>query len=198
MATVKVPINQIFEEISIDTFDFPKYTTQIINLANQNSHGTRPNVVGQMSDLINEPEEKTYEEWKKYYLENYGDRIDAAVAKIWPMIQKMKEAIEKIDEKMVRNWVTDLVINKTAEGLIIQEFILKYLSKKLDKKYRLATPDEESKGIDGFIGDKAVSIKSITYKSKVSTKQEKIDVPIIYYNKTKDYLNIEYDESYIK
>jgi len=32
--------------------EFPKYTTQIMNLANQNSHGTRPNVVGQMSALI--------------------------------------------------------------------------------------------------------------------------------------------------
>lgn len=31
---------------------FPKYTTQIMNLANQNAQGTRPAVVGQMSELI--------------------------------------------------------------------------------------------------------------------------------------------------
>lgn len=34
------------------TVEFPKYTTQIMNLANQNAQGTRPNVVGQMSELI--------------------------------------------------------------------------------------------------------------------------------------------------
>ncbi|MHB1662400.1 MAG: MjaI family restriction endonuclease, partial [Thermoplasmataceae archaeon] len=32
--------------------DFPKYVTQVINLVNQNAHATRPNVVGQLSDLI--------------------------------------------------------------------------------------------------------------------------------------------------
>ena len=35
-----------------DSFPFPKYTSQLINLANQNAQGTRPAVVGQMSDLF--------------------------------------------------------------------------------------------------------------------------------------------------
>ncbi len=39
---------------SIIVLEFPKYTTQLMNLANQNSQGTRPKVVGQMSDLIQE------------------------------------------------------------------------------------------------------------------------------------------------
>ena len=30
---------------------FPKYTSQLINWANQNAQGTRPAVVGQMSEL---------------------------------------------------------------------------------------------------------------------------------------------------
>lgn len=37
-----------------DSFPFPKYTSQLINLANQNAQGTRPAVVGQMSDLFQE------------------------------------------------------------------------------------------------------------------------------------------------
>ena len=32
--------------------EFPKYTTRIINLANQNAQGTRPRIVGQMTDLF--------------------------------------------------------------------------------------------------------------------------------------------------
>ena len=37
-----------------DTFRFPKYTSQLINWANQNAQGTRPVVVGQMSELFPE------------------------------------------------------------------------------------------------------------------------------------------------
>jgi len=111
------------------------------------------------------------------------------------MLQKLKESIEEIDKEMIRNWVYDLVINKTAEGFIIQEFILKYLSKKFNKSYRLATPEEESKGIDGFIGDIPVQIKSKSYKMKTNVKNEKMDIFIIFYSKTNKYLIIEYDES---
>jgi hypothetical protein len=34
--------------------EFPKYTTQIMNTANQNAQGARPLVVGQMSEIIEE------------------------------------------------------------------------------------------------------------------------------------------------
>ncbi|MGM0545952.1 MAG: MjaI family restriction endonuclease [Bacteroidota bacterium] len=37
-----------------DAPEFPKYTTQLLNLANQNSQATRPRNVGQMTDLIKE------------------------------------------------------------------------------------------------------------------------------------------------
>lgn len=50
------------------TFEFPKYTSQLINWANQNAQGTRSNVVGRMSDLfpqfMKECNEITIENWK--------------------------------------------------------------------------------------------------------------------------------------
>jgi len=49
---VKLTNKEIRESLNIETPEFPKYVTQIINLANQNAQGTRPNVVGQLSDLI--------------------------------------------------------------------------------------------------------------------------------------------------
>ena len=54
------------------------------------------------------------------------------------------------------------------------------------------TKSEESRGIDGFIGEIAISIKPITYKTKDSLK-ENINSKIIYYNKTKS--GLEIDES---
>ena len=56
---------EIQEILSGEEFKYPKYTTQIINLANQNAQGTRPSVVGQMSDLINEFKGKTLQEWEQ-------------------------------------------------------------------------------------------------------------------------------------
>jgi hypothetical protein len=61
----------------------------------------------------------------------------------------------------------------------------------------LAKPDEESKGIDGFIGNRPVSIKPMTYKTK-SGLPENIEEPIIYYDKKKDGLSIEFDDSSFK
>ena len=50
------------------TAEFPKYTTQIMNLANQNAQGTRPKVVGQMSELIEECPKGTYDQWVEMVL----------------------------------------------------------------------------------------------------------------------------------
>ncbi len=170
-----------------EPFDFPKYTRQIINLANQNEQSTRPNMVGQMSELIKNTPLRNYSGWKQYYLTNYPENIEKATEKAYEGVIKLQEAAKKIDKNMVRNWVYDLVINKTAEGLIFQEAIIKDLAEKENKKWRLASPEEESKGIDGYIGDKPVQIKSVTYEAK--NLNEEIQSEIIYYKKTKTYLN---------
>ena len=57
---------------------FPLYTTQLINIANQNAQGTRPKVVGQMSELIKKCPNKTYEGWKNWYLEKHPKAINNA------------------------------------------------------------------------------------------------------------------------
>ena len=170
--------------------EFPKYTTQIINLANQNSQGTRPKVVGQLSKLIHKCPVKTFKGWKEWYKKNYPDAIDKATAKISSMIKQLREAIDKIDDEMVKDWVEDLIITKTAEGLVIQEIILKYLSEKLDKDWIRASSDDESKNIDGYIGEIPVQIKPATYLSKKPTVRDNINVEMIYYKRTNKYLHI--------
>lgn len=62
----------------------------------------------------------------------------------------------------------------------------------LNKEWREANPEEEAKGIDGFIGDKPLQVKSATYKFEVRLS-ETINVPIVYYDKKKDGINIEYN-----
>ena len=168
------------------SYTFPKYTTQIINLVNGNAQGTRPDVVGQMSDLIQEFEGKTIEEWIKWYSERMPNAVDDATEKVYNMFLQMKEAAELIDKEMIRNWVKDLVYTKT---------IISFLAKQQNLKYRLANPDEEALGIDGFIGEQPVSIKPSTYDSKEMILPEHIDVPIITYEKKKGYITIVYPDN---
>jgi len=150
---IKIKNEEIRKLMNIESPEFPKYTTQILNLANQNAQATRPNVVGQMSELIKEFKENSLEEWEKWYLSKYPDSIDKATQKIMEMIENLKEAIDKIDENMVRKWVRDLVIVKTYVGLKFQEAILKKLANEFGVDYRLSTPEDESKGIDGYLMD---------------------------------------------
>jgi hypothetical protein len=187
---IRLRLEEVFLDVTGETKDFPKYTTQLMNIANQNAQGTRPEVVGKMSELIKKCPEKTFKAWTNWYLENYPDAIDKATKKVTDMVEKMRQAMELIDEEMIRDWVEDLVITKTAEGLIIQEIILKYLSDEMGTSWRAATSEEESRNIDGYIGDHPVQIKPISYLSKKSSVRENIEIPIIYYKKTSKYLYI--------
>lgn len=172
---------------------FPKYVTQIINLANQNAQGTRPRVVGQLSDLIQEFSGKTIREWEQWYLRKHPDAINTAKEKILEMVKNLREAINRIDENMVNEWVKDLVIVKTFLGLKFQEAILKKGSEFKGVNYRLSESMDESRGIDGYIGEIPVSIKPDTYKTKKSLG-ENIDVKIIYYKKLKNGIEVNYSE----
>ena len=57
----------------------------------------------------------------------------------------------------------------------------------------MATPAEESIGIDGYVGDTPYSVKPDTYKT-MGRLSETIDVKMIYYTKTKTGLKIEVEE----
>lgn len=110
--------------------------------------------------------------------------------RIWS--NKLKDAIKKIDREMIETWVKDLVLYKTFIGLRFQEAILKKVADIKETTYRLATKEEESRGIDGYIGYIPVSIKPHTYRSKANLAEE-ITVQIIYYEKKKGGITIEFD-----
>jgi len=160
-----------------------KYIGSVINLANSFSQATRPKHVGQMSELIQQFREDCdtheVEDWADYY--NGDEKIDVATDKNWEVVLVIKENLNKLTKDDVREWTRDLIINKTHAGLQIQLDVLKLCAG--DQSYRLANVVEESKGIDGFIGDEPVSIKPNTYKKTINAGKEIIPYRIIYYTK---------------
>lgn len=187
--------NELIQQLSeAPVYGFPKYTTQVINLVNNNAQGTRADIVGQMSELIKEFDGKTLSEWIEWYTERYPTAVNEATEKIYAKFLEMKSAIDAIDKALIENWVKDLVYTKTFCGLKFQSAIIAYIAEKYDEPWRLANVEEEAKGIDGFIGNSPVQVKSSSYKTEARLS-EVIDVPIIYYDKKKDSIHIEYDES---
>lgn len=187
----KISVKAIEDAVGAPQFEFPKYTTQVINLVNGNAGGTRPKVVGQMSELIQEFPGQTIQEWITWYNEQQPDAVDKATDRIYEMYQAMQQAFTQIDKPLIRKWVEDLVYTKTFCGLKFQEAILKHVADELHVDYRLATVAEEAQNVDGFINGKPVQIKSSTYTLK--NTGEVIEAPIIFYEKKKDGIVIEYD-----
>ena len=164
------------------------YIGSVINLANSFSQATRAKHVGQVSDLIQEyreiAENPSVEGWESFYASRIGlEKIDIAADKIWEYVKRIRENLNSLNHDDVKNWTKDLVIDKTFAGLQIQLDILEMVSE--TGEFRLSTPDEESKGIDGYVDGEPVSIKPNTYKKTIQSGKESIPYRIIFYKNTK-------------
>ena len=188
----RIRLKQAKENIDV-YFKPPTYTSYVLNEIVRNSKANYPDVVGQMSELAPQNFDKTQKEWEDWYLKNYPDAIDNATDKAYEMLLKHKEAIASIDRNMVKAYITDLVLVKSRKGLINQEMVLDYLSKKYNTTYRLATPEEESKGIDGYVGEKPIQVKPHTYLNKPRLKEE-FPCDVVFYKDTGTYLYIYFEE----
>ena len=164
------------------------YIGSVINLANSFSQATRAKHVGQVSDLIQEyreiAENPSVEGWESFYASKIGlEKIDIAADKIWEYVKRIRENLNSLNHDDVKNWTKDLVIDKTFAGLQIQLDILEMVSE--TGEFRLSTPDEESKGIDGYVDGEPISIKPNTYKKTIQSGKESIPYRIIFYKNTK-------------
>lgn len=179
--------------------EFPKYVTQLLNLVNNNAQGTRPSVVGQMTELLTKSKARTVAEWRSYYDEKMPNGIAAATDRVRRKLVEMQSAMASITDDMVKDWVEDLVYTKTFTGLRVQDVILSYLAEQMGgAEYRAATAEEESQGIDGWIKDRPIQVKPSTYRESMARSSEVIKVPIVYYEKKKEGLFIEYPEDLLE
>ena len=168
------------------------YIRSIVNMAAGFSQTLRPKNMGQLSDLLqdyrNSTDNPTVSGWKEYHVQTIGkDCIENATEKTWDFIERIKTNIEHLTKEDVRDWVEELVYEKTFSGLQIQLDVLRMVSK---KSFRLATPTEESQGIDGYVDGNPVSIKPHTYKNSPASLNETIKCDIIFYKKTRNGLVI--------
>jgi len=117
MSKTKISFEEIKKYLGSSVEEFPKYSTHILNLANQNSQATRPKIVGQLSDLIQEFNGNKIDKWEEWYLKKYPTAIEMATNKLKDMVINLKNSINKIDDEIIKRWVKDLVVVKTFIGI---------------------------------------------------------------------------------
>jgi hypothetical protein len=179
--------------LGISAVAFPKYTTQLMNLANSNAGGTRPKVVGQMSELIVASAAESVDSWRDYYQQEKPQAIEAASEKVEAMVENLKAAIALIDRPMVERWVRDLVVNKTYYGFRVQDVVLVELGRRTGREVRQATAEDEGKGIDGYLGELPIQVKPSTYKAKAALPED-MGCPIVYYDKKSAGISVDATE----
>lgn len=163
--------------------EYRKYVRDLINLANRTAKATIRSRVGQVSELIHECPARDYEGWCTWYLSKYPKAIEQATERVLEMLELLRDAMDDIDPDTVRKWITELVLAKTYTGLRVQQAILEETARRLGETLRPSSPDDESRGIDGYLDGQAVSVKPVSYKNTAAAHIETIDASMIYYEK---------------
>lgn len=165
---------------------WPKYSTQLLNIAGQNCKVFDVKKVGSAKELWLEMRSKkirgTFENWCKFYDANpLAQNIPAQAQRLYEMIQKM--GIVTIDLAMCEDYVKEVLYNKTHMGMAGEEMALEAVAEYFGQKLRFSTAAEEAQGIDGWIGDKPAQVKpeGSAFKGHVHNHPDKDKVLLVTY-----------------
>ena len=127
--------SKIVQDTVGDVALFPKYTTQLMNLANQNAQGTRPKVVGQMSEFIVECPKVDYEQWVDWYSERMPQAVDEATERVYEMVKNLATAITLIDKALSASDLLRHSRHQTLNGLLLMNILIQYKFKNVPFTY---------------------------------------------------------------
>lgn len=142
--------------------DWPKYSTQLLNVAVQNCQALRAKFVGSMKETWLQMKEEgvkgTLDNWETYYNSQHNpEALIEAGKKTYAMISAMN--IGGIDEEMCIDYIKEVVYNKTHMGMGGEEMAVEVVANYYNLPYRFSNAEEESQGIDAWIGDMPVQVK---------------------------------------
>lgn len=172
---------------------FPLYASPIVNLANQFAGATRPPVIGQLSELIQQFDGRSVAECEVWYESRYPHAIEDATGRLYAKVAELAAVAQQIDRATVERWVRDLVLTKTFAGLRLQQAILKAVADARGASWALSGPVDEARGIDGYLDGRPVTIKPWTYQS-MARLTESLPEDITYYEKAADGIVVRFAE----
>jgi hypothetical protein len=169
------------------TVEYPKYFRDIVNKANRYSGATRKNRIGDLGALFttfrnrNLSANQTVENWRAFYTERHPSAIETATQEVAEKFLEIVKAVNPNTKKLnlttrafIATWVEELIIDKTFNGLMAQSEVASALAQHNSMKLTNATSEEDSRGIDGYIGDVSISVKPASYKAEQIEAQEMV------------------------
>ncbi|MEI7668218.1 MAG: MjaI family restriction endonuclease [Erysipelotrichaceae bacterium] len=188
MMKFEYTLSEVVEAYEDKVFD--THVRPLLNLAGQTSQATRKKHVGQLSEEFKNFKENSkvvdLPGWKSYHKRKFPKAVKDATDLILKYTDTFKDALNSIDRSKIESWVEELLYDKTYSGMMIQEFIIKLIAENNDKVYRKSNPEEEIKGIDGYVGEIPYSVKPESYKNHEKKQSFGIEgLKMIYYKKTK-------------
>jgi hypothetical protein len=160
---------------------YPTYYYGLINTANKTTGATRSCNVGKMHSLIKELNPKSLPDWKRKHSKLYPDAFSIVRGKILSYLSSIGIQDSVIQEEYsfyVDEFINNLLFEQTYSGLKIQEIIIRKVSSMMRKSYHWSAGSDDSKGIDGYIGDIPVSIKPKSCGEKKAPGVKRIDYTI--------------------
>lgn len=160
---IKLTAKNYRNVIQRQRIEWPKYMTQLLNIATQNSQAFRPKYIGPVVETFRQMRESsipgTLKNWEKYYKKHIGEKkLIEAGRKIHAMCLKM--GIQWIGEDMCIEYAKETAYNKTHMGYGGQEMAVEVAAKYFGLSVRWPTPEEDSQeGIDAWIGEFPVQVK---------------------------------------
>lgn len=142
--------------------EWPKYSTQLLNVAAQNCKAFDVKKVGSAKEtwlaMRNQNIPGTFENWCQFYDQQpFAQNIPGQAAKLYEMVQKM--GITGIPLSMCEDYIREVIYNKTHMGMAGEEMAIQAVGEYYGLQVRFSTAEEEAQGIDGWIGEIPVQVK---------------------------------------
>jgi hypothetical protein len=144
-------------------YEFPLYSKPILNIATQNSKATSVKIVGSMKEQFSQflsSGGRTLEEWEQWYEARGGkNKIQQSADKLYEMLEKMPVDNNIFTRDLAYKYIEELVYNKTHYGMSGEYHAVVAAAEYFESEYKFSTPEEESQGIDAWIGSTPVQVK---------------------------------------
>lgn len=177
---------------------YEKYLEKLFRIFKDDARATRPDVVGQLTDLLEQSSADTYSEWEEFYRNTYLDKNPNAIQNSVDMIIEylggtINKRIKNISRDDVKEWIQMLLYYRSPTGMFYEKSILKYIADEYNMEYTNSSSKEEVKSIDGYIGKKEVQVKPQSYNHGGTTR-ENPSIPTIEYCLDDDIIIVNTEE----
>ncbi|MFC6764779.1 MjaI family restriction endonuclease [Natrinema soli] len=197
--TISIDADERKELTTGDKKKAPKYTFYAMNNAVKYSSANRKPLVGDISKIHEEFEEKhpdgDFNDWQNYYYNHYDgrERLDEATEEAYDMFLTIRAAIDQIDREDVREFVEGLVLNGTYSNRNAREAIIEKVVESRSECDRLG-PSEGPDQCDLRLGDRFVSIQP-EEMSDESVFKDRDDVVVFYFSENEGDNGLQIDVS---